>query len=77
MNDAVETNEVQHLFLVRINYKSGNSFEGWFSKFDTKARGAQIESVTWKLAPNSRQQLIHVGVDDIESIVQLDYKEAN
>lgn len=60
-----------HEFLVQINYKSGNQHLGWFTKFEVKTSGGKISSMTWAVKAGGVEQPVLIGVDDIESVFQL------
>lgn len=66
--------EVKNQFLVRINYKSGASFEAYYDEFEVKHDKGEVVAVTWKLS-NSQQNIIFMGTNDIESVVQLGFRE--
>jgi len=54
-------------FQVRILYKSGNEFSGWFVKFKITPG----EQVLWETVDNNARPLI-IGIDDIEAVFQTD-----
>lgn len=60
-------------YLVRINYKSGASFEGWFDEFELNHEASDVTSVRWKLSDN-QQNIPFMGTNSIESVVQLGFK---
>lgn len=59
-------------FLVQIVYKSGHIYTGWFEKLETKTTGGKITEISWALAPSNPHKIVHMGLDDIESILQLE-----
>lgn len=59
-------------FQVRINYKSGNNITMWFTEFNYKKRGSET-TVNWSVYGRGTNCLI-IGVDDIESIWQMDQR---
>jgi len=71
MNE-VETNVT---YKVRISYKSGYVLDGWFDKMDIKSSGGAITSVEWKVSASENMKILHLGVDQIESIIQIDVKD--
>ena len=66
--------EKKHEYLVRINYKSGNSVVYWFESF--KIRG---DEVAWKMSEShqGKVDIVKFGVDNIESVHQLDAREVD
>ncbi len=60
-------------YLIQINYKSGNSIRAWFKSFSLQRSITGLE-VEWKLVED-KFQLLLIGVDDIESIVQITVHE--
>lgn len=74
MNDVTDKT-VEHSFLLQINYKSGNSIKAWFDKFDIKKTGGDITSMEWVETKGQGVRVIFIGIDDIESIFQLEHKE--
>ena len=57
-----------HKFLLEIAYKSGYSFQMWFVKF-------KVENGDWIWhTPEGEPSPVLLGVDDIVSIIQLEYK---
>lgn len=64
----------EEIYKVRINYKSGISETHWFTDF--KYSKDHSGAMTMKWAPaftNARPVLL--GVDDVESVWQVDYKK--
>jgi hypothetical protein len=59
---------------VQINYKSGISTTAWFKDFKIKHREGRITELEWDCVAGS-QKVLHIGVNDIESIWQLEVKE--
>lgn len=62
-------------YLIQINYKSGLSLKIWFKDFKVIKRGGDISSIEWKEA-SSRKSIFYIGIDDIESIVQIKKRRA-
>lgn len=63
-------------FLVRINYKSGHSYEEWFTKFSGDLNdNAELTSITWKLSPRAKTEPILLGLNNVESVIQLKTRE--
>lgn len=73
--EQTEVPDKKHSFHVQINYKSGISVTAWFDKFNIKARAGELTEVEWKLSAGQGMAVIHIGVDQIESIIQLGVKE--
>lgn len=67
---AQDIAEVTQEHKVQINYKSGNSFTGWFSVFEYTAAGDQLKSIT--ATHSDGQKLLIIGMEHIESIVKLE-----
>lgn len=59
-------------FLVQIVYKSGYVYTGWFSQMETKTKGGKVSEISWTLAPCNGHKIIHIGLDEIESVIQLE-----
>lgn len=58
---------------VRILYKSGNSIEGWFSKFEiTRKSDGALSGITWNGYDNSEFPLVIGAIGDIEAVWQLE-----
>lgn len=76
MTDTTEQ-VVEHSFLVQINYKSGHSIKAWFDKFDVSQNGGDITRVEWNMTPDIEhgKKILVIGIDNIESIVQLEVKD--
>ncbi|MNC20730.1 hypothetical protein D3C75_686930 [compost metagenome] len=74
MNDVQDNNE-NLTFLFRITYKSGSSFEAWFDKMEVTSTAGEITSIEWKVSAGERLRIIHIGASEIESVLQLDYKQ--
>lgn len=55
-------------YLVRINYKSGNSVELWFAEFSISS-----SRVSWKTSSryNGETCVLLLGFEEIESVIQL------
>lgn len=77
MNDVTEQSIVEHSFLVQINYKSGQSIKAWFDKFDVKHQGGDLTSLSWTVSGGNNERILFIGMDNIESIVQLKFKDRN
>lgn len=80
MNDVVDTKSTtQDLsqnatqYKVRINYRSGHQHTGWFSEFKVEHSGGKVTSVAYRSADST--QFLFVGIDDIESIAQLEHRK--
>lgn len=69
---AVDATTHRPEFLVQIVYKSGYIYTGLFEKLETKTTGGKITEISWTLAPSNPHKVIHMGMDDIESIFQLE-----
>lgn len=74
MNDVTDKT-VEHTFLVQINYKSGHSIKAWFDKFDVSQKGGEITKLEWVIAAGQPERILVIGIDNIESVVQLEHKE--
>ena len=61
--------EKQLEYLIRVNYKSGHSEELWYKKFTIRS-----ETYEWETSDPVRRPLL-IGVDDIESVWQLEVRE--
>lgn len=66
--DIAEVHQVE--LHIRINYKSGNSFTGWFSEFNYTHSGGNIKSLT--ATHTDGQKLLIIGLEHIESIIKLE-----
>ena len=75
MSEAVINNEGNVIYKVRISYKSGYVVESWFDKMNIKSSGGEITSVEWKVSASENMKILHLGVDQIESIIQIDVKD--
>lgn len=76
MSEAVNTNnETNVVYKVRISYKSGYVIEAWFDKMNIKSREGAIISVEWKVSASENMKILHLGLDEIESIIQIDVKD--
>jgi hypothetical protein len=76
MSEAVNTNnETNVMYKVRISYKSGYVIEAWFDKMNIKSAGGAITSVEWKVSASENMKILHLGLDEIESIIQIDVKD--
>ena len=62
-------------FLVQINYKSGTSMRVWCTSFNTKRGTVGLQGVEWK-AVRAQDQIMFLGIDDVESIYQVDARKA-
>lgn len=60
-------------YQVKITYKSGASFIGWFTKFEAKMENNVLTSID--ASHSDGQRLAYVGLDNIESIVRLSSRE--
>lgn len=59
------------VYLIEFVYTSGAKIRYWFAEFKIEDGNAQ-----WKMI-SPRVQALHLNLDEIESIHQLDVKEAN
>lgn len=71
MNDVQATETITRA-LVRIVYKSGYVTESWFDKMEVQEQAGKIVSMSWKPSPQNQERILSIGVENIESIVQLD-----
>lgn len=62
-------------YQVKINYKSGNSESLWFESFEVRTRGTELIGLTTTTVKGV-QKLMFTGLDNIESIIQTDVREA-
>lgn len=67
--------DVQYEFKVQVNYRSGHTFVGWFTKFDVGYDGGRITSITFE--QTGLPLLAFAGIADIESVVKLEQREYN
>lgn len=65
--------EKQIEYKMRINYRSGHQHTGWFREFKVETSGGKLTSINYAHCDKSR--FIHIGIQDIESITQLEYRE--
>lgn len=74
MNDVQEVVATETIVraLVRIVYKSGFVYEAWFDKMEVQEKDGKIVSMSWKPSPSNQDRILSIGVESIESIVQLD-----
>lgn len=64
------------IFLIKIGYKSGNSHEMWFRKFDLIYDGeGNIKKVSWEPSPHDESQVLFIGLNNIESAFVIDSKK--
>lgn len=62
-------------FLLEIGYKSGNKVTLWFEEFKITTNSfTKYKEIEWKLA-QFNQDIVDLGIENIEYIVQLDSKE--
>lgn len=73
MSEA-KTNTSKQIHLIRLNYRSGNSFEVWCEDFSIKHNNGKLTSVTYTSSSEGPRALL-LGIQDIESILQIDSKE--
>lgn len=66
-----KVNWIEPLFLIKINYKSGNSVVGWFTEFQIKSAGAGATSISWTSWSSDSGKPIYLNVSDIESVEQI------
>lgn len=57
---------IKQKYLVRINYKSGNSEQFWCWKFNYKFSGSRITELTWIWAHGNKPAIMNL--DEIESV---------
>ena len=60
--------------MVKIGYKSGNSVELWFKEFSLKTQDNKVVNAKWELAYPQTNQIMLLGVNDIESAIVIDTK---
>ena len=57
-------------YLIRINYKSGIQEEVWVTEFTIS-----MDTYSWCESSSTKKSIIDLGVDNIESVYQLDTRE--
>lgn len=66
--------QVEIEFRIRINYKSGHQHTAWFTKFEAKRTPTgEIQQISY--IQSDKHNIIYLGVDNIESIVQLEFRK--
>lgn len=58
-------------YLIKINYKSGNSEQFWASKFNIETRDGAVIKAEWEGVEGPAP--IFINISAIESIYQLEY----
>jgi hypothetical protein len=75
MTDEVKNvDEVKEITraLIRIVYRSGHVYEGWFDKMKVEYSNGDLVNLSWAPSPSNQDKFLFVGIKDIESITQLD-----
>lgn len=70
---AQDIAQIEHEHHIKINYKSGNNFTGWFSVFEYTHENDKIMTITATHCDG--QKLLIIGMDHIESIVKLESRK--
>lgn len=71
VTQASETEVVDNsMYQVQINYRSGHQITQWFDKFDVDHQAGKVTGAQWRAAPGQPRIMV-IGIEDIESIVQL------
>lgn len=65
--------QVEVEFKIRINYRSGHQYTGWFTEFKTESASGKLTSLRYSQSDKSK--FIFIGIHDIESIVQLEHRK--
>ena len=59
---------IKKIYKVRINYKSGHSYTGWFDDLNVKKEEGNLSEISWVCSYN-KDHFIYIGLDNIESIM--------
>ena len=70
---AQDIAQVEVEFKIRINYKSGHQYTGWFTEFKIESASGKLTSLSYKHSEKSN--FIFIGIHDIESIVQVEHRK--
>lgn len=70
---AQDIAQIEVEFKVRINYKSGHQYTGWFTQFKVETTSGKLTSLSYKQSDKSN--FIFIGIHDIESDVQLEHRK--
>ena len=63
------------IYLVQINYKSGNNIKMWFHEFEYVASNGEVEETKWKVS-NEFSRPLFMNISEIESVYQIKHKVA-